>query len=407
MLLTKWFGENSDLKERRSALERYVSTLFELIKAALEKNEPKTEELRALSNEELVSLYRLSKAHDLSHIVGEMLTRCEIPMEEALSSRFLKQQMLAVYRHERLQDTYTRVCDLFEAQGIDHMPLKGAVIRPYYPEAWMRTSCDIDILVKEEDVDRAAELVGETFGIKEHYGKSFHDVSLLLEGGVHLELHFNIIEEIEPMDTVLRTVWEHAALKDGTSHCYLQTNAFLLFHLVAHNAYHFIKGGCGIRPFVDWWLLKKHLTVDEAELERLLRDASLLEFACGMDDLCGVWFEGIEHTELTGQMEKFILGAGVYGSLENRVTVGRETSGGGLSYIFKRIFLPMKELKKLYPRLEKAPVLYPFYTVVRWFTVIFSGRGKKAAREIKSSVARADEYSADVARMCHDLHLIQ
>ena len=33
---------------------------------------------------------------------------------------------------------------------IPFLPLKGSVIRQYYPEPWMRTSCDIDILVDFE-----------------------------------------------------------------------------------------------------------------------------------------------------------------------------------------------------------------------------------------------------------------
>ncbi|MBO4954226.1 MAG: nucleotidyltransferase family protein, partial [Clostridia bacterium] len=36
---------------------------------------------------------------------------------------------------------------------IDFMPLKGAVIRQYYPEPWMRTSCDIDIHVKKDRLE--------------------------------------------------------------------------------------------------------------------------------------------------------------------------------------------------------------------------------------------------------------
>jgi len=388
-------------------LEAYVSALFELIRVSLGEDAQKTEEIKALSEEELVSLYRLSKSHDLAHTVGEMLTRMELSLSDALSARFLKQQMLAVYRHERLQDTYARICELFEASQIPYMPLKGAIIRPYYPEPWMRTSCDIDILVKEEDAERAAELVGKNLGIKEHYGKSFHDISLLLEGGVHLELHFNIIEELEPMDTVLRTVWAHANLKEGTGYCYLQSNAFLLFHLVCHNAYHFLKGGCGIRPFVDWWLLRKKLTFDKAEFSALLDAGSLTEFAQGMDALSDVWFEGSEHTALTQQMEAYILGAGVYGSLENRVTVGKEKEGGGIRYLLKRIFLPLRDLKKNYPRLEKAPILYPFYTVVRWFTVIFSGRRRKAMSEIKNSVKDSGDYARDVSSMCKSLNLMQ
>ena len=53
---------------------------------------------------------------------------------------------------------YENLCSAFEKAQIPFLPLKGSVIRKYYPEAWMRTSCDIDILVHDEDVGRAKEI---------------------------------------------------------------------------------------------------------------------------------------------------------------------------------------------------------------------------------------------------------
>lgn len=384
-----------------------ISLLFDLLSAELGARPLAEVDLTNLTEASLASLYRLSKSHDLAHLVGDALGKSGASLSEELSQKFLKQQMIAVYRYERINDTYLRLCELFEASSIPYMPLKGSVIRPYYPEGWMRTSCDIDVLVKEEDAERAVELVSQVFGIKENYGKSFHDHSLLLEGGVHLELHFNIIEEMEPMDSVLRTVWDHASLKAGSGYCYLQSNAFLLFHLVAHNAYHFLKGGCGVRPFMDWWLLKQSVSFDEEEFKALLEEAKLTEFASAMDALSDVWFAGGEHTALTREMEAYLLGAGVYGSMENRVTVASEKSGGRFRYIFKRIFMPYADLKKLYPRLERYPILYPFYTVMRWLRVLFTGHGSHAMHEIRSAATAEDARAQGIAQMCRDLQLIQ
>lgn len=388
-------------------MKNEISLFFDLLSAELGTQSLAADHFAELTAEDLRQIYRLSKSHDLAHMVGDALGKLGVSVPEELSGRFLKQQMLAVYRYERINDTFLRLCELLESAEIPYMPLKGSVIRPYYPEGWMRTSCDIDVLVKEADAERAVELVSQAFGIKENFGKSFHDHSLLLSGGVHLELHFNIIEETEPMDTVLRTVWDHALLKEGSGYCYLQSNAFLLFHLVAHNAYHFVKGGCGVRPFVDWWLLKQRLSFDEAEFKALLESAELTEFAAAMDALSDVWFSGKEHTPLTQEMESYILGAGVYGSMENRVTVGNEKSGGKFRYILGRIFMPYRGLKKIYPRLERAPILYPFYTVLRWFRVLFTGQGSRAMHEIRSAATVEDTRTQRVSQMCKDLRLIQ
>ena len=52
----------------------------------------------------------------------------------------------AIYRHAQLSYEYVAVCDALETAQIPFIPLKGSVLRKWYPEPWMRTSCDIDIL---------------------------------------------------------------------------------------------------------------------------------------------------------------------------------------------------------------------------------------------------------------------
>ena len=74
------------------------------------------------------------------------------------------------------------------------MPLKGSVLRASYPQDWMRTSCDIDILVHREDLERAVELLVE----KKQYRRevtNLCDVSLYAPSGVHLELHYDLVLE--------------------------------------------------------------------------------------------------------------------------------------------------------------------------------------------------------------------
>ncbi len=73
------------------------------------------------------------------------------------------------------------------------------------------------------------------------------------------------------MDTILETVWEHASpVKEG-EYCYRMTEEFFLFHQITHATYHFISGGCGIRPFIDLALLLQKGT----EWEKMRFSASL------------------------------------------------------------------------------------------------------------------------------------
>ena len=65
----------------------------------------------------------------------------------------------AIYRYEKIDFEFKRICESFEENSIDFMPLKGSVLRKLYAEPWLRTSSDADILVKEKDLKRAEELL--------------------------------------------------------------------------------------------------------------------------------------------------------------------------------------------------------------------------------------------------------
>ena len=132
---------------------------------------------------------------------------------------------MSVYRNEQIKYAYNQICDIFNNESIPYIPLKGSVIRPYYPEESMRTSCDIDILVREENLKTAIDaLVKKGFKCGERH---YHDVSLFSEAHVHLELHFNIQENIDKLDAVLKDAWQYAKLTDGSK--YEFTNEFFVF----------------------------------------------------------------------------------------------------------------------------------------------------------------------------------
>ena len=54
------------------------------------------------SDEELAALYKLSKAHDLAHLVGDALIKNKLISNAEIKSKFEKQLMTAVYRYEQI-----------------------------------------------------------------------------------------------------------------------------------------------------------------------------------------------------------------------------------------------------------------------------------------------------------------
>lgn len=51
--------------------------------------------------------------------------------------------------------------------GISYMPLKGSLIRDWYPEPWMHTCTDMEILVKKEDIECATAILCEKFSYRQ------------------------------------------------------------------------------------------------------------------------------------------------------------------------------------------------------------------------------------------------
>ena len=384
-----------------------MNRIFEIVLASLRSvlcaDERALNNIGVLDENTLKEAYKLSKKHDMAHLVGYALDR-EYLLDAfpELKEKFAKEQYLAVYRYENIKYETERICSLFDEEKIPYIKLKGAVIRELYPEPWMRTSCDIDILVHEEDLDRAIEALIGKLSYRKDGEKKYHDVWLYSESGVHLELHFNIKETIHQLDRVLDRVWEYA--EDAKDSQLVLTDEFLIYHVIAHTAYHFVGGGCGIRPFADIYFLRKKLEYNENTVLELCRESGIEEFYSSANALTSAWFEGDEKNALTSEMEEYILGGGVYGSESSKIAAKRESKGGKVKYAVSRIFAPYEILKQRYPKL-KSRAMIPVYQVKRWFDVVYEGRAKNAARELKINNDLSQDKIESVQKLMRELRL--
>ena len=190
---------------------------FALLRAGLFEEKISDEVIEALSDAAVQKrLYTLSKKHDLAHIVGERLGALGIiksSSEGGAAEDFQKEHMLAVMRYRRIEYELLRLCEFFEDRKIRFMPLKGSVIRAHYRKPWLRTSCDIDILVDPDVVDDAARMLVNELGYTEGE-KGSHDVGLFSESGIHVELHYSLIEDslFSSAADLLDRVWEYSSL---------------------------------------------------------------------------------------------------------------------------------------------------------------------------------------------------
>ena len=218
--------------------------LFSLIRSALTSTQIREEKKILVTNEGINDLLTLAIRHDIAQLVVLGLKKNGMLTE---NSEQQYQQLIykAVYRDGKIRYEFDKICAILEKEKIPFIPLKGSVIRDYYPESWMRMSCDIDILIHEETLERAVNVLECNLDYKADNRVAYHDISLFAPSGVHLELHFNIKENMDNIDRLLTDVWQNTVTsKQANEYCYSMTPEFFVFHHVCHMAHHFVRGGC-------------------------------------------------------------------------------------------------------------------------------------------------------------------
>lgn len=376
--------------------QKTIQLLFSLLRFAINGTPMGDEEKALYSEERLPELLEIAKKHDLLHLVCLGLKqnfpvhRNDVDMKKSIIS--------AVYRYEQQNFELNRMCDALEQAKIPFMPLKGSVIRRYYPEPWMRTSVDIDVLVHEADAECAAAVLVETCGY-EYLHKGGHDIGMATPGRKNIELHYNLIDDglANRSSVVLKAVWDTSRIRDGYGYWNQMPDEMFYFYHIAHMAKHVEFGGCGIRPFMDLWILDRMEEADRPRRDELLRQGNLLKFAESARKLSAVWFGGQEMDPRSRQMEDYILRGGVFGNSENRILVQQQKKGGKLRYVLSRVFLSYDEIKFLYPVLQRHRWLTPLMQFRRWLGWIWDGAGGTVLRKLKISTNVSTEQ-ADSAK---------
>lgn len=363
-------------------MEVFEKALIEIIASEIFGTDSDGSVKEALADEMITELYKLSKKHDLAHLAGYALDKNNLLPVSTVSDKFREQIITAVFLYESLDFDFSEICKELENSCTKFIPLKGSVLKKLYPQPWMRTSCDIDILIHAEDLQKTAQIFANNLNFIE-VSASLHDVTFRTPNGNLVELHFDLIEEGRSKNAAkfLGKVWDCSFPEAENGFRYsMNDEMFLLYH-IAHIAKHFEGGGCGIRPFLDLGIILDKTRMWNENAEALLEKSDLLVFANSVRDLCEVWFFGKEHTSATLRMQEYIMSSGSFGTKSRKLAANQGKTGGKFRYILSRIFLPYDELKLQFPILCKRAFLTPFFEIRRWFRLIF---GKESAKRKKN-----------------------
>ena len=274
----------------------------------------------------------------------------------------------------------------FEKEKIKHLPLKGIIIKEFYPHKGMRQFADNDILFDGErrlDVQQIMEA--------RKYEVAFevaHDVYTRAPFYIY-EMHKTLFSPNNPLQKGFSDIWNRAVCDAEGSYAYHMTDEDFYFYIVSHFYKHYSTVGAGLRYFADLFLMRRKLIESHADfdkIKKMLAKAKLDKFNDFAVDLTeGLFAE--EYQELPPEKISYILESGMYGTQENYVT-NHLKNQSKIHYIFyrlrDRLFLPYKEMSVMYPILKKLPFLLPFCWILRACDKFFTPRNfKKTIRELK------------------------
>lgn len=209
------------------------------------------------------AIYRLAEGHAVLGLLAEGI--CDDDASAAVRERLWEDSMGIIRRGKQVNEVLAHVVGLLREYGVETLLQKGQGVAQCYPNPLLRMSGDIDLLVREEDFEKAKELLSQKFPLVEedHYYKDLHCTFLC--GEVEIELHAT---EFGALNDAARERYREMCremFREGDFRSYdcegvsirLAPASFDAFYLFLHLVKHYYLQGIGFRQVLDLCLFLK------------------------------------------------------------------------------------------------------------------------------------------------------
>lgn len=321
-------------------------------------------------------LFEYAKSQSLTSLAYSAITASGFDLREKLAQKWSERNALNIVAHFNQEHECVRLCERFSEAGIMHMPLKGSAILSLLTNPELREMCDLDILIKPEDADRAHEIMlsdGYSF-IEDHttsHNREYHKLPHL-----NVELHTYLVPTDNRMFSYYADFWDKVRCEDGSLTCHMSWDDCYIY-MLAHVFKHFFQHGTGIRSAIDIYVMRDKLknVLNRDYIIGELKKLEIFDFAERFERLADCLF-AVEKTEIPQELQIYyfrMLESGTYGVV-NRMKAkalmimedGRSFHAAKRKMAIEKLFPPYPYMKKLYPCLKYVPFLLPLFWLIRW-----------------------------------------
>ena len=381
-------------KQESKVISQTAWDMLYLIHCAIEQSKP---DFGRLAQMDQKRLYALASFHSLTALVGTALEgmntgEMETVWKEAVSKAIRKTLLFDAERAE--------LFSWMEERKIWYAPLKGVVLKDYYPVYGTRQMADNDILY---DASHATEVrdwfVQHGYEVKV-FAAGVHD-SYLKAPIFNFEMHRMLFSPSqETWSAYYENVKDRLIKDEGNGYGYHFTDEDFYVYFFTHAAKHFTGGGTGLRSLIDLYLyISNKPNLDWSYIEKELEKLRLREDEKNMRELANAVFGRsvlLPEEALTSDQYALlytIISSGTYGTITQRITnTMRKNGWGRLRYMLHRFFVPMSKTNPLYsdyagqyPFFYKHRILLPLLPFYRTFRAMKDGRFRAEARAISKA----------------------
>ena len=386
-------------------MQRIYYDMIYLAACGVNGMQPSDEFIRELKRDEgkMEMLYLMSRAHFLDALVGTVLKEADITLPKKWTERISK----AVRKNLLFDVERKKLLDFMEQKGIWYMPLKGVVLKDYYPAVGMRQMSDNDILFDVSYCDEIEQYMKSQGYEAVSVGAGNHDV-YEKKPVYNFEMHRALYGAVHDRnwEEYYRDVKKRLIPDSGSNYGYHFSDEDFYVYILCHAYKHYAGSGTGLRSLLDFYV---YLTAkgQSLDFEYILRECEVLgirDFEEQSRRLCKKVFsatdmynmEAFEQSLSPEEMEmlSYYLSSGAYGTTLNYVS-NMVKKKGKVRFLMSRIFMPLNEIKSMFPILNRVPVLLPICWVVRAFQIVLvKERRKHAMGKLKAfvRVVRSDEH---------------
>ena len=382
-----------------STITRTSEQLLYLMACALQGVSAREE---ILADADLKQLLIMARKHSVASMVCMALEKTAIfaNADEAAKKQWLDAKNKAVRKNMLLDAERKAILRELEIQGIWYMPLKGSILKDWYPKPGMREMADNDILFDPAGRKQVREIFQNRGYKTVSFGKINHDEyekPPIYNFEMHVSLFHGMYKEFTKQ---YENVKERLLPVDGTAYQFAFTPEDFYVFALAHAHKHYSHSGTGVRTLADIYVMDRHLgdIMDRDEVEQKLTQLGIAEYEQHSRVLAEKLFSAvrplaeIELTEDEKEMLLYYCDATTYGTVGNSVNnrlhelqEGSEdiTLWTKLKYCGVRLFPGREFCKYAYPFVYKHPWTMPFFWVWRIVDKGITHR-RKVKQELKA-----------------------